>query len=151
MPASSTRLGPGTLTLGDTATPFDASCQMENGVISWDKDADDPITVLCGEVVPGAVRYNSTLSGTFLQDLDLGDAGLVAYTWNNKGVTVPFEFVPNTAAGATVTGELIIDPLDVGSTEDYGTIMASDFEWDLVGEPTITFAASPLAAEPALA
>jgi len=137
---NTTRLGPGTLTLGDTGTPFDASCQMANGVVAWDKDKDDDVTTLCGETAAGSVTFTSTLSGTFLQDLGEGDTGLVAYTWTNKGVTVPFVFTPNTAAGATVTGDLIILPLDVGSTEDYGALMTSDFEWDCVGEPVLSFA-----------
>jgi hypothetical protein len=104
MVAKSTRLGPGTLTIG-TATPFDASCQLANGVVAWDKDKDDDIRVLCGDTVPGATTYTSTFSGTFLQDL-ADEAGLVAYTWEHKGESLPFEFVPNTAAGATVTGTI---------------------------------------------
>lgn len=140
MPANSTRLGPGTLTIGDTGTPFDASCQLSNGVVAWDKDKDDDIRVLCGDTVAGATTYSSTFSGTFLQDL-ADEAGLVAYTWENKGLAVPFEFVPNTEAGATVTGTLTIDPLDVGSDGDYGAVMDSDFEWDIVGEPILAWGA----------
>jgi hypothetical protein len=142
MPANSVRLGPGTLTFGETGTPFDASCQLASGVVAWDKDADDPIRVLCGDTVAGNVTYTATLSGTFLQDLT-EQTGLVNYTWENKGVTVPFEFVPNTAAGATVTGNLTIDPLDVGSDDEYGSVMQSDFEWDVVGEPLLTWTTTP--------
>jgi hypothetical protein len=151
MPASTTRLGPGTLTLGPTATVEDASCQLVNAVISWDKEEDDPITVLCGDVVPGSTTYTASLSGSLLQDL-ADEAGLVAYTWANKGTAVDFVFTPNTAAGATVTGQLVLDPLDVGSTDDYGVIMQSDFEWSCVGEPELTWVVTPLdAEEPALA
>jgi hypothetical protein len=155
MPASSVRLGPGTLQLGDVATLMDASCQLANGVVAWDKDAEDPITVLCGDTVAGSVTYSATLSGNFLQDLLLED-GLVAWTWANKGVAVPFTYTPNTAAGATVTGSVVVDPLDVGSDEDYGAVMTSDFEWDIVGEPVLSWTAvvpdPPLAddQEPAL-
>lgn len=146
--AYSTRLGPGTLTFGPTGTPMDASCQLANGVVEWDKDADDDIKTLCGDTVAGAVTYSATLSGTFLQDLTEDD-GLVAYTWDNKGNTVPFTFVPNTAAGATVTGDVVVDPLAVGSTEDMGAVMTSDFEWACVGEPTLTWVVAPLdAGEP---
>jgi hypothetical protein len=138
MTANSVRLGPGTLTFGETATVMDASCQLANGVVAWDKDADDPIRVLCGDTVAGNVTYSATLSGTFLQDLTVQD-GLVNYTWINKGVTVPFEFVPNSDAGATVTGNVTVDPLDVGSDEEYGAVMDSDFEWDIVGEPVLSW------------
>ena len=151
MTAYSTRLGPGTLQLGETATLMDASCQLANGVVAWDKDAEDPITVLCGDTVPGSVTYSATLSGNFLQDLTEED-GLVAWSWANKGVAVPFTYTPNTAAGATVTGSVVVDPLDVGSDEDYGAVMSSDFEWDIVGEPVLSWTpAAPLAdQEPAL-
>lgn len=154
MPAKSTRLGPGTFTFGETGTPLDASCQLANGVVSWDKDAEDPITVLCGDTVPGSVTYTAAMSGNLLQDLE-DEAGVVGYTWAHRGEAVPFTFTPNTAAGATVTGTIVIDPLDVGSEDDYGAVMTSDFEWDIVGTPTLTFgAAEPEAltaeAEPAL-
>lgn len=138
MAANSVRLGPGTFTFGDTGTPLDASCQLANGVVAWDKDADDPITVLCGDVVPGSVDYTATMSGNLLQDLTEED-GLVSYTWAHKGEAVPFTFTPNTAAGATVTGTVVIDPLDVGSEDDFGAVMTSDFEWDIVGEPILSW------------
>src|SRR3954462_3445352 len=121
MPANSTRLGPGTLTLtpdpgGTTPTPVDFSCQLANAVVSWDKDTDDDITVLCGDTVAGAATYTSTFSGAMLQDL-ADAAGIVAFSWDNKGAQVGFDFTPNTAAAATVTGIVTVDPLDVGSTD----------------------------------
>ena len=138
MPANTTKLGPGTLILGEVGTNQDASCQVTGAVVAWDKNKADDITVLCGDVVGGGTTYTAKLSGTFLQDL-ADDAGIVAYSWANKGATVPFTYVPSTEAGATVTGNLIIDPIDVGSTDDYGSTMTSDFEWDCVGEPSLTF------------
>ena len=138
MAVKSTKLGPGTLTLGDVGTLQDASCQLAGAVVGWDKDKADDITVLCGDVVAGGTTYTATLSGTFLQDLE-DEAGLVAFTWENRGVSVPFTFTPNTAAGATVTGTVVIDPIDVGSTDDFGSTMTSDFEWDCVGEPALAW------------
>ena len=138
MPAVSTKLGPGTLILGEVGTGQDASCQLTGAVVGWSKDKADDVTVLCGDVVAGGTTYTATLSGTFLQDLTADD-GIVAFTWDNKGTQVPFTFVPNTDAGATVTGQVVIDPIDVGSTDDYGSTMTSDFEWDCVGEPAIAF------------
>lgn len=143
MAAESVRLGPGTFTFGETGTPMDASCQLVNAVLAWEKDADDDIRTLCGDTVAGSVTYTAALSGTLLQDLTVED-GLVAYTWTNKGSAVPFEFVPNTAAGATVTGTIVIDPLDVGSDDEYGAVMDSDFEWACVGEPVLSWTPLPL-------
>lgn len=136
MAVKSVKLGPGTLKFGPTTPTMDASAQVQNCVVGWDKDKADDITVLTGEVVGGGVTYTATLSGTFIQDLST--TGLVPWSWTNKGVSFPFEFVPNTANGAKVTGNVIVDPIDVGTTEDYGTTMASDFEWDIVGIPTMT-------------
>ena len=136
MAVKSVKLGPGTLMLGDVASQQDASCQLQNGVVAWDKDRADDITVLCGDVVAGGTTYTATFAGTFLQDLG-ATPGLVEWSWTNKGTEQAFEFVPNTAAGKAVTGVLIVDPIAVGSTDDYGTTMTSDFEWDIVGEPEL--------------
>lgn len=136
MAVNSTKLGPGTLTLGETGTLMDASCQLTGAVVEWDKDKADDIRVLCGDVVAGGTTYSASVSGTFLQDL-AEEEGLVAFTWANKGQSVAFTFVPNTAAGATVTGTLIVDPIAVGGTDDYGSTLTSDFEWACVGEPEL--------------
>jgi hypothetical protein len=144
MAVKSTKLGPGTLTLGETGTLQDASCQLTGAVVGWDKDKADDVTVLCGDVVAGGTTYTATLSGNFLQDLE-DEAGLVAFTWANKGTEQPFTYTPNTAAGATVTGVVIIDPIDVGSTDDYGSTLASDFEWSCVGEPELAWGGVALA------
>jgi len=138
MAVKSTKLGPGTLTLGPVGTPIDVSCQLTGAVVAWDKDKADDITVLCGDVVAGGTTYSATLSGTFLQDLD-DASGIVGYSWTNKGTQVEFTYTPNTTAGTSVSGTLIVDPIDVGSTDDFGSTMTSDFEWDCVGEPTLTF------------
>ena len=139
MPVKSVKLGPGTLTFGPVGTPMDASCQLANGVVTWDKNKDDDLTVLCGDVISGATTYTAKLSGTMVQDLDAGATSLVAWSWTNKGTEVDFEYTPNTAAGASVSGKCIVDPLDVGTTDDYGSTMTSDFEYDCVGEPNLGF------------
>jgi len=145
MAVKSTKLGPGTLSLGPVATPVDFSCQLTGAVVAWNKDKADDITVLCGDVVAGGTTYSATLSGTFLQDLD-DSAGIVGYSWQHKGESIEFTYTPNTAAGTSVSGTLIVDPIDVGSTDDYGSTMTSDFEWDCVGEPTLDFGTMTLAA-----
>lgn len=159
MAPNTTKLGPGTLKLGDDTTGLTLDCQLINGVVSWDNDTSDDITVLCGDKVPGSRTYTSTFAGTFLQDLT-DEAGITGFSWTHKGEQVPFEYVPNTAAAVTCTGTVIIDPIDFGSTDDYGTPMQSDFEWDLVGDPVLAFgtgtggagaAAAPAEQEPAAA
>jgi hypothetical protein len=132
MPATATKLGPGTLVIGDTGTDLDLSCQLSAAHIEWDKDKEDDTPVLCGEDVPGGVAYTAKLTATVL--LDLSVDGMVAFTWTNKGQQFPFVFVPNTAAGQQVSGTLTVDPLDVGGDEVKKN-MSVDLEWDCVGEP----------------
>jgi hypothetical protein len=136
MAVSTAPLGPGTLKLGPTATAFDASCQLLNAQVENDKSKDDDETTLCGDTVPGDVTYTFTLTGTFFQDLALA-SGIVAYSWEHMGEAVDFEFVPNTAAAASVEGQVTVDPLIVGGDEPKAK-MRSDFTWDIVGTPTFT-------------
>ena len=133
--ANVTKFGPGALTLGETTGIVDFSCQVINALIEWDKDKDDDVTVLCGDVVAGASTYTATISGTLFQDLVA--SGILEYSWLHKGETVPFTFTPNTANGTKVEGDLIVDPIPFGSDEPKAN-MQGDFTWNLVGEPTLT-------------
>jgi hypothetical protein len=135
MPATTVKLGPGTLSLGTTGTEVDFACQVTAAVVAWAVDAQDPTQVLCGETVPGERTYTATLGGTLYQDLGVV-GGIVEYSWASKGTQVPFVFVPNDTVAQQVTGTLIVDPLDVGGDEA-GANMTSDFEWAIVGEPVL--------------
>lgn len=147
MPATTVKLGPGTLKIGAVASEVDFTCQITAAHVDWNVNADDPTPTLCGETVPGERTYDSVLAGTLYQDL--GDpSGIVAFSWANKGDEVPFVFVPSTEAGQAVTGTLIVDPLSVGGDEA-GTNMTSDFEWAIVGDPIL--GAAPVGAAAAKA
>lgn len=142
MAVTTTKLGPGTLTLTlGAGTPLDVSCQLVSAQVEWDKNKDDDETTLCGDVVAGDTTYSATLSGTVFQDLAaVSPNGIVEFTWTNKGAECAFEFTPNTAAGATVAGNVTIDPLMIGGDTPKAK-MRSDFKWDCVGEPTLTIGA----------
>jgi hypothetical protein len=135
MPATTVKLGPGLLSIGATGTPVDFTCQVIGARVEWNVDADDPVQVLCGDSIAGDRTYGASLTGTLFQDLGLV-GGIVEYSWANKGTEQPFTFVPNTAAGQQVSGILIVDPLSVGGDES-GQKMQSDFDWQIVGEPTL--------------
>lgn len=132
MAGKATKLGPGTLIIGETATLLDMSCQLSAAKVEWDKDKEDDTPVLCGESIAGGVDYTAKLTGTVL--LDLSDGGMVEFTWANKGTQQAFVFVPNETEAKQVSGNLIVDPLDVGGDEVKKN-MSVDFEWDCVGEP----------------
>lgn len=129
------RVGPGTLKLGATGTSVDYSQQVMECTVAWDKDKDDDVPVLSGATLAGDASYTASLKGKVAQDLIAG--GLVDTTWTKKGTTVPFEYTPATAEKATVKGDLVIDPLDIGG--EVKKRGEAEFEWSIVGEPTLTF------------
>jgi hypothetical protein len=131
-----TKFGPGTLTVGEVGTPIDLSCQLISAQIEWDKDKDDDVTVLCGQVVAGSTTYTAALTGEIFQDV-ADAAGILFYSWAHKGETVPFSFTPSTEAATKADGFLVLDPVTFGSDEPKAN-MTADFTWDCVGEPTLT-------------
>lgn len=139
MPANVVRFGPGTFKLGPTVTQLTFDCQVQSMGVNVNKNTGDSVTVLCGDTVPGSITYDYVLAGTFLQDIGTAD-GIVQHSWDNKGVTEDFEFVPATSAATSVTGKVIIDPLPVGASGGaFGDVLTSDFEWSMVGDPVFTW------------
>jgi hypothetical protein len=147
MSVSTEVLGPGVLTIGETGTPVDASCLVNNAKITVSKDQADSTTKLCGDEAAGAVTYTFALTGNVDQDLAT-NTGLHALSWSAAGTAVPFTFTPSTAVGATATGSLTIDPLEFGGDE-MGADMTSDFEWSCVGKPVIVYGTGTAATEAA--
>lgn len=134
MTVSSYTMGPGTLTVGETGSEKDFSCQLITATLTPDKDEEDDMKTLCGGTVPGAVVYTWTLEGEMIQDTLIGTSSLIKWTWDQKGVTVPFTFEPATGTGlASITGNLVIDPLPLGG--DVGSKPTSEFEFKVVGDP----------------
>lgn len=130
-------LGAGELTIGATATPIDVSCLVNNAVIAASKDQGDSETKLCGTVKVPKPTYEYELSGNM--DTDIGDpAGFFALSQANPGEEYDFVFTPNSDAGTTATGTLIVDPLDFGG-DTTGETMKSDFTFTIVGVPVYTF------------
>lgn len=132
---STYKLGPGTLVVGEVGTPVDFTPQVTGATVSWDKDKDDDVPVLSGGSLTGDTTYTATLSANVFQDL-ADDDGIVAYSWEHKGETVPVTFIPSTAAGKQVTGDVVMDPIDIGGDEAKQR-PRSDIEWAFVGEPAL--------------
>lgn len=130
-------LGPGTLEVGPTGQEIDISCLVNNVRITMEKDQDDSRTKLCGTVTPGKVTYTFSITGNIDVDSET-ESGIFAFSQENAGTIQPFTFTPNTAAGTSAAGSLMIDPLDFGADE-FGAAMDSDFEWSLVGPPVYTY------------
>lgn len=132
------RFGPGTLKLG-TTPGTDFSCQVQSMGVNVNKDEGDALTVLCGDQVPGSIKYTYSLAGTLLQDIATMD-GITQYSWDNAGETVAFEYVPTTAAATKIAGEVVMDPMSIGTSDgEYGDVLTSDVEWSCVGKPDVTW------------
>lgn len=143
LPTTTTKLGPGTLEIGTVGSEIDVSCLVNNATIAADKDEGDATTKLCGDVRAGSVSYTYALSGNMDTDV-ADDAGFFALTQSAPGTEQTFTFTPNTVAGTSATGTLVIDPLDFGADES-GADLTSDFEFTIVGKPTYTYPTTPLA------
>jgi hypothetical protein len=139
MPAGtpkSYKLGPGTLTLGEIASPLEIACQITAATLEFETDAEDDVPTLCGGTLPGDETESGTLTGTLIQDLYAG--GIGEYTWTNAGTVVPFTYMPNDELAAEFVGELKVRRMNIGG--DVKTSPTADFEWPLVGIPTPTWA-----------
>lgn len=123
-------LGPGTLSIGETATPIDVSCLVNNVSIIPDISEGDSKTMLCGTTKTSPDEITWAIEGNV--DVDAGlTAGFFALTWQHIGETVDFTFTPSTAVGTTVTGQLKLAPLELGA-DNYGDFLNSDFSFGLV-------------------
>lgn len=139
MPIKTTKLGPGTLTLGAGAMEVNAQLTSCKVTPSEAVETTDAIKVLSGETLDGdsSATYSFVLEGTFLQDLDDAVAGVVDWSWTNMGTEQAFVFTPNTAAGIACTGILTPVPLSIGGDEVDAGPMASDFTWRIKGTPDL--------------
>lgn len=138
MPINTTKLGPGTLTLGAGAIEVNAQLTSASVTPSESVETTDPIKVLSGETMEGdeTATYTFVLDGTFLQDLG-AVSSVVAWSWENMGTEQPFVFTPNTAAGVACSGTLVPVPLRIGGDEVDAGPMSSDFSWRIKGTPTL--------------
>lgn len=135
MAVKSTVLGPGVLEFGDTGSLMDFTTQVTAATVSMEADRDDPIPTLSGDNLVGEATYTAELEATLVQDLS--ESGIIAWSWEHKGETLPVRFIPNSAAGLTVTGSVIIDPISIGG--DVKVRNTSDVTYSFVGEPELEF------------
>lgn len=133
MTTTTYKLGPGTLHLG--AGPLDVSGQMSNVQVNPSESvkSGDALDLLDGTTLAAddEATYAFTLSGTLLQDISA--AGVVAWSWDNKGTEQDFVFVPTSALERQVSGVLVPIPLQIGG--DVKTRQVATFTWRIVGDP----------------
>lgn len=129
MPRVDSRLGAGSLTLGDTPTDFD--CQISNARFSPTVDEEDALPTLCEPSPAASITTTWVLAGTALQDWSNPD-GFVEFCRANAGVEVPFRFVPNNDLGVEFTGVVQVRAVEFGG--DVAAQSTTDFEFPVVGD-----------------
>lgn len=142
--AYDSRLLKGTLTFGETGTPFAASCQVTNFVIEQqDGDDEDAVTVLCGDVVGGGTLPGDWhMTGTAIQDFDAATGSFIKWTYDNRNTEQPFTFTPNdNASSPTITGTARVKFLGLGG--DVNARITRDFDWSVVDEPEFVWPEEP--------
>lgn len=127
-------MGPGALTIGSAGSLANFAGQCSACRLVPSVDTDDPIAVLDGGEVPGDRSESWTLTGTLLQDLGATES-TTEWLFEHRGEQHPFSFTPSTAAGKTISGTLVVEAIEIGG--DVKTKPTSDFEFQLVGAPTI--------------
>ena len=128
------KLGPGTLKFGDTGSEQEFASHVTTCTISPSFNEEDPIPTLSGDqFVDGDATFEGTISGEFLQEYTV--AGLVKWTWDHNGETVPFVFTPRTDAELSWKGECVIRPVNVGG--EVKTANTAEFEFRVLELPTI--------------
>ena len=136
MAVNTLTMGPGTLTIGADANLTQFASQVTECVLKPKVDNDDPIPVLSGEEAPGDRSESWTLEGSLLQDLG-ATGSVVEWLFTHRGELHPFTFVPRTGTGVKqIVGTLQVEAVDIGGAAR--TKPSSDFEFVVIGEPTIS-------------
>lgn len=133
-PASLTdsRLGPGTLTIGGA----DHSFQIANVALEPDISDEDGTPTLAEPDPAPLASVAWKLTGSAIQDWELGAASFLNYLMDHALEEVAFDWTPNSAADVSYSGTVQLRPAPIGG--DAGVQITSDFELPLVGEPTRT-------------
>lgn len=130
------RFGAGVFQLGETGALVNASSLINGLRLEPSTEVSDSSTKLSGWVRSGKATTTWSLAGNIDTDAARAD-GVWQLAYDMAGEAVDFTFTPESATGVTVTGEVTITPLRLGSDE-YGDDLTSDFEWSVIGTPQIT-------------
>lgn len=134
MTIKTTKVGPGTLSIGESTNLMQFESQARAVTLTPKVETSDPFYVLSGEQSEGDRDESWTLKGTFVQDFGAADSS-TEWLFDHRGERHPFTFTPSTATGRQVTGELIVEAIEIGG--DANTKPTSDFEFVVVGSPAI--------------
>ena len=135
MAAAKTQLGPGTLTLGEVGSPIDFSCQI-NSPRSSGRRTRTTTRPCCAATSSPARRPTPRRSPATCSRTSTTQPGS-SRTRGRRRAQDAVQVRAEHGRRATVSGDLVVDPITVGGDEIKAN-MTRDFEWNIVGEPTLT-------------
>lgn len=127
------KLGPGLLTIGETASSEEFGGRVTKIELTPEIDEGDALNFLDGSSEQDETE-TWALTGEFVQSFMTGD--LTVWCNENKGKQLPFTFVPNQEGAVQAKGTLTVRPVKVGG--DVKTKAVTEFEFPVSGEPSIT-------------
>lgn len=135
MAVKASKLGPGTLKLTPKdGTARDFSGQVTKMTFTPEYTSEDPVDVLSGDQYQEPGELAAKIGGDMLQDY--GSDSLVQWCWDHMGEIADFEFVPLTSGKLQITGECMIQPVEIGG--DVKKTNSTSFEFKVVGKPDLT-------------
>jgi len=102
------------------------------------EEADSDVVTFADASGGGARKYK--LTGSAIQSTDA--AGLWRYVWSNSGVEVPFTLAPHGNVTPSAAQPHFLGTVKIGAKPAIGgeagnSAYTFDFEWDVVGVPTM--------------
>ncbi|MGP5715680.1 hypothetical protein ACTXO9_07290 [Brachybacterium tyrofermentans] len=132
-PVTAHKLGPGTLVFGETGTEQEFGSHVTRCEIAPSWNEEDPIPTLSGDQYVDEGTFEGNITGEFLQEYSID--GLVHWTWQNTGKTLPFKFKPRNDAALEFSGMCVVRAVTVGG--DVKTANTAEFEWRVLELPEI--------------
>lgn len=130
------KLGPGTLTFGEEASPSEWGAQCTAVTLEPKTDEGDELIYLSGDSEQDETT-TWTLSGKVAQTFDA--ESLQIWAKEQAGKQLPFTFQPRNDEQLVITGEVTVRALAIGG--DVGKKNTSDFEFKCTSEPEHRFTA----------
>lgn len=124
------KLGPGSLTFGETGTEVEFAVSLRSVAIEPETDEGDMVPVLSGEEYSEGDEDSYTLTGTVVESYDLDSVQVWAHI--NRNTQVPFLFRPDNDKALGIKGEVMVRRIGFGG--DVKERNELDFEFAGVGD-----------------
>ena len=125
-----TRLGPGLLTVGTPGSEFSTQVSALTLTPSFDTTDGTPTLAVPDPPAESSTKY--TLDGSAINDFTSA-TGLSRYAYDHDGEELAFVWTPNTDAGTTCTGTVVVQAFPMGGK--VAEQLVTDFSWPCVGKP----------------